>query len=177
MPCHYTASYIVINDLIQLIISNSQLRSWLYSTHRWSFEFLLSTDTYNRCGLRYLFAWSCVVMHQKHSTSVVWGLSHSHSYITGINHYTNVIIYNRVNVAKLRCDHSNHMHKHCNCLQPEYVTGPGKTGLIYTKYTCLYYSTYLLSCMCYPISVNFIEYPMDFCIDDDIFRYNNMTYR
>ena len=29
------------------------------------------------------------------------------------------------------------------------VTGPGKTGLIYTKYTCSYYATYLLFCMCY----------------------------
>ena len=37
------------------------------------------------------------------------------------------------------------------------VTGPGKTGLIYTKHTCLYYGTYLLFRMCYPKSVNFIE--------------------
>ena len=49
-----------------------------------------------------------------------------------------------------------------------YVTGPGKTGLIYTKYTCLYYSMYLLLCMCYPHSVNFIEFLMDFCIYDNI---------
>ena len=48
------------------------------------------------------------------------------------------------------------------------VTGPGKTGLIYTKYTCLYYGTYLLFCMCYPQSVTFIEFFMDFCIYDDI---------
>ena len=48
------------------------------------------------------------------------------------------------------------------------MTGPGKTGLIYTKYTCLYYGTYLLFCMCYPKSVNFIEFLMDFCIYDDI---------
>ena len=48
------------------------------------------------------------------------------------------------------------------------VTGPGKTGLIYIKYTCLYYGTYLLFCMCYPKSVNFIEFLMDFCIYNDI---------
>ena len=45
-----------------------------------------------------------------------------------------------------------------------YVTGPGKTGLIYTKHTCLYYGIYLLFCMCYPESVNFIAFLMDFCI-------------
>ena len=49
-----------------------------------------------------------------------------------------------------------------------YVTGPVKTGLIYTKYTCLYYTTYLLFCKRYPKSVNFIEFLMDFCICDDI---------
>ena len=49
-----------------------------------------------------------------------------------------------------------------------YVTEPGKTGLIYTKYTCLYYCMYLLFCMCYPKSVNFIVYLMDFCMYDDI---------
>ena len=48
------------------------------------------------------------------------------------------------------------------------VTGPGKTGLIYTKYSCLYYDAYLLFYMCYPKSVNFIEFLMDFCIYDDI---------
>ena len=48
------------------------------------------------------------------------------------------------------------------------MTGPGKTGLIYTKYTCLYYGTYLLFCMCYPKLVNFIAFLMDFCIYDDI---------
>ena len=49
-----------------------------------------------------------------------------------------------------------------------YVTGPGKTGLIYAKYTCLYYGMYLLFCMCYPHSVNFTEFLMDYCIYDDI---------
>ena len=48
------------------------------------------------------------------------------------------------------------------------VTGPGKTGLIYTKYTCLYNSTYLLFCICYPKSVSFSEFLMDLCIYDDI---------
>ena len=49
-----------------------------------------------------------------------------------------------------------------------YMTGPEKTGLIYTKYTCLYYGTYLLFCMCYAKSVSFIEFLMDFCIHDEI---------
>ena len=50
------------------------------------------------------------------------------------------------------------------------MTGPGKTGLIYTKYTYSYYGTYmyLLFCMRYPKSVIFIEFLMDFCICDDI---------
>ena len=48
------------------------------------------------------------------------------------------------------------------------MTRPRKTGLIYTKYTCLYYGTYLLFCMCYPESVNFIEFLMEFCIYDDL---------
>ena len=49
-----------------------------------------------------------------------------------------------------------------------FVTGPGKTGLIYTKCTCLYYGTYLLFYMCYPKSVCIIEFLMDFCTYDDI---------
>ena len=64
-----------------------------------------------------------------------------------------------------------HQHDH-NCEDITrlciYVTGPGKTGLIYTKYACLYYGTYLLFCMCYPTSVNYIKFLMDFCIYDDI---------
>ena len=48
------------------------------------------------------------------------------------------------------------------------MTGPGKTGLIYTKYTCSSNGTYLLFCMCYPNAVSFIELLMDFCIYDDI---------
>ena len=51
------------------------------------------------------------------------------------------------------------------CIQDiPYVTGPRKTGLIYTKYTCSYYATYLLFCMCYPKAISFIELFMDFCI-------------
>ena len=49
-----------------------------------------------------------------------------------------------------------------------FVTGPGKTGLIYTKYMCLYYGTYLQFCTCYPKSVSFIDFLMDLCIYDDI---------
>ena len=53
------------------------------------------------------------------------------------------------------------------------VTRPGKIGLIYTKYSCSYYGTYILFCMCYSKSVSFIEFLIDFCIYDDIiFRYN-----
>ena len=48
------------------------------------------------------------------------------------------------------------------------VTGPGKTGLIYTKYTCSYYGKYLLFCICYPKSVSCIEFFMDLCTYDDI---------
>ena len=48
------------------------------------------------------------------------------------------------------------------------VTGPGKTGLIYTKYTYSYNSTYLLFCICYPKSVSLIEFLMDLGIYDDI---------
>ena len=47
-----------------------------------------------------------------------------------------------------------------------YVTGPEKTGLIYTKYTCSYYGTYLMFWMCYSQSVSFIEFPIDFCMHD-----------
>ena len=38
-----------------------------------------------------------------------------------------------------------------------YVTGPEKTGLIYTKYTHPYYGIYLFICVCYLHSVSFIE--------------------
>ena len=48
------------------------------------------------------------------------------------------------------------------------MTGPRKTGLIYTKCTCSYYGTYLLFCTCYPKSVIFIEFLMDFDTYDDI---------
>ena len=54
------------------------------------------------------------------------------------------------------------------CLSREYVTGPGKTGLIYTKYMCLYYGTYLQFCVYYPESVSFIEFLMDLCTYDEI---------
>ena len=46
------------------------------------------------------------------------------------------------------------------------VTGPEKTGLIYTKYACLYYDTYVMFWMCYLQSVSFIEFPIDFWIHD-----------
>ena len=54
------------------------------------------------------------------------------------------------------------------------MTGSGKTGLIYTKYICLYYDTYLLFCLCHPQSVNFIEFLMDFHVDFYIIIYDNI---
>ena len=48
------------------------------------------------------------------------------------------------------------------------MTGIEKKGLIYTKYTCSYYGTYLLFCIRYSKSVTFIELLIDFCIIDDI---------
>ena len=38
------------------------------------------------------------------------------------------------------------------------VTGPEKTGLIYTKYTYSYYGAYLFFHICYPNSVSFIGF-------------------
>ena len=58
-----------------------------------------------------------------------------------------------------------------------YVTGPGKTGLMYTKYACLYYGTFLLFCMCFPKSVNFVEFLMDLSIYDDILDIYNTDNR
>ena len=49
-----------------------------------------------------------------------------------------------------------------------YVTGPEKTGLIYTKYTYLYYGAYLFFCVCYPISVSCIAFLRILCICDEI---------
>ena len=46
------------------------------------------------------------------------------------------------------------------------VTGPEKTGLIYVKYICSYYGTYLKFWLCYSQSVNFIEFHIDFCMHD-----------
>ena len=48
------------------------------------------------------------------------------------------------------------------------MTGPGKAGLICTKYTSSHYGKYLLFCICYPKSASFIEFLMDVCIYDDI---------
>ena len=48
------------------------------------------------------------------------------------------------------------------------VTRPERIGLIYTKYTCLYYGIYLLFYIRYAKFVYFIEYLMEFSISDDI---------
>ena len=50
----------------------------------------------------------------------------------------------------------------------KYVTGPEKTGLIYTKYTYSYYGAYLFFCVCYPHSVSFIEFLRMLCIYDEL---------
>ena len=49
-----------------------------------------------------------------------------------------------------------------------YVTGPEKTGLIYTKYTHPYYGIYLFFCVCYLNSVSFIEILRIVCIYGEI---------
>ena len=50
-----------------------------------------------------------------------------------------------------------------------YVTGPEKTGLIYTKYTRPYYGIYLFFCVCYLNSVSFIEILSISCIYGEFF--------
>ena len=49
-----------------------------------------------------------------------------------------------------------------------YVTGPGKTGLIYIKYIYSCYSTYLHNCASYPNSVSFIKFLRKFYIYGEI---------
>ena len=48
------------------------------------------------------------------------------------------------------------------------VTVPGKTNLIYTKYTYSYYGIYLFFCVCYTKSVSFVEFLRKFYIYDEI---------
>ena len=48
------------------------------------------------------------------------------------------------------------------------VAKPGNTDLIYIKKIKYTYGRYILFCMCYPKSVCFIEFLMDFCTYDDI---------
>ena len=48
------------------------------------------------------------------------------------------------------------------------VTGPEKTGLIYTKYTYSYYGAYLFFCVCYLISVSCIKFLRILRIYDEI---------
>ena len=49
-----------------------------------------------------------------------------------------------------------------------FVTGPEKTGLIYTKYTYSYYGAYLFFCVCYANSVSFIEFLRILCLYQEI---------
>ena len=49
------------------------------------------------------------------------------------------------------------------------MTGPGKQVLsTQNTLACSYYGAYFLFYMCYPESVSFIEFLMDFCIYDDL---------
>ena len=48
------------------------------------------------------------------------------------------------------------------------VTGPEKTGLIYTKYTCSHFGTYFFFCVCYLISVSCVKFIRISCIYDEI---------
>ena len=48
------------------------------------------------------------------------------------------------------------------------VTGPEKTGLMYTKYTYSYYGAYLFFHVCYPNSVSFIEFLRILCLYKEI---------
>ena len=50
-----------------------------------------------------------------------------------------------------------------------YVTRHEKNGLMYTKYTFLYYGTYLLYCLRYLNSVNSIRFPIECCINGEHF--------
>ena len=50
-----------------------------------------------------------------------------------------------------------------------YVTGPEKTGLIYTKYTYSYYGAYLFFRVCYPHFVSFIEFLRILCLYKEIY--------
>ena len=50
------------------------------------------------------------------------------------------------------------------------MTGPEKTGLIYTKYTYSYYGAYLLFHVCYPNSVSFIEFLRILCLNTMLLR-------
>ena len=48
------------------------------------------------------------------------------------------------------------------------MTGPEKTGLIYTKYTRSHFDAYLFFCVCYSISVSCIAFLRNLCIYDEI---------
>ena len=50
----------------------------------------------------------------------------------------------------------------------QYVTGPEKTGLIYTKHTRSHFAAYLFFCVCYSISVSCIEFFRIVCIYDEM---------
>ena len=67
-------------------------------------------------------------------------------------------MYVRMYVAALSSYNNNYIN----------VTGPEKTGLIYTKYTYLYYGAYLFFRVCYPNSVSFIEFLRSLCLYQEI---------
>ena len=63
-----------------------------------------------------------------------------------------------------------HLDTHTFTINYSYVTGPGKTGFIYTKHVhiSLCQEIHLLFCMWYSNSISFIEFVVDFCTYDDI---------
>ena len=71
--------------------------------------------------------------------------------------------YVRDGIAPQWCDFGKQL------LEDEYVTGPEKTGLIYTKYTHPYYGIYLFIYVCYLNSVSFIEILRTFCVYGEMF--------
>ena len=61
-----------------------------------------------------------------------------------------------------------HISDNNSLLTYTYVTGPEKTGLIYTRHTYSYHGAYLFFCVCYPMSTSCIEFLRILCIYGEI---------
>ena len=99
--------------------------------------------------------------------------SHSHL-IPALNHCNQVVQYLKHHVQKgpkilklcLRVSHnSGIILSKIFIYYSQNVTRHEKKGLMYTKYTSLYYATELVYCLRYLSSVNFIKLPMKCCIN------------